>query len=580
MARWDTDVINWHNVNLAQGFRAGTVYWMQSQDPAHLESAERNYQKAMGIYGQFSGGTFVADENARPGYIDPRGGFETCGIIEFMHSFQMLTKISGNPIWADRCEEIAFNSLPAAMTPDLKGLHYLTCANQVQLDRHNKSPAVQNGGTMFSYSPFEVYRCCQHNVSHGWPYYAEELWLATPDNGLCASLYAASEVSAKVANGTQIKIVEETDYPFSDSIHLKLITAQPVEFPLYLRVPRWCVDASLKINGQAIEISARPLSYLIVNRRWADGDTVTLTLGRRVSVRKWAKNKDSVSVDYGPLSFALRIEERWQRYGKNEQWPEWEVFPASAWNYGLELEAQDSASSFKVARKEGPLPDQPFTPETAPIQLKAKARKIPGWQMDRLNIVGLLQQSPARSAEPVEQITLIPMGAARLRISAFPVIGSGPDAHEWTALPKPRPSLYRASASHCFENDTVEALGDGLEPANSNDQSIPRFTWWDHRGTSEWAQYDLGQPRKVSGVSVYWFDDTGAGQCRLPQSWRLLYKQGDAWQAVKAAADFGAKRDAWNMVKFDAVETTALRLEVQLQPNFSGGILEWKVIGP
>jgi len=69
------------------------------------------------------------------------------------------------------------------MDPELKGLHYITSANQMQLDRHNKSPGIQNGGTMFSYSPFETYRCCQHNVSHGWPYYAEELWLATPDNG-------------------------------------------------------------------------------------------------------------------------------------------------------------------------------------------------------------------------------------------------------------------------------------------------------------------------------------------------------------------------------------------------------------
>src|SRR6185503_3985039 len=91
-------------------------------------------------------------------------------------------------------------------------------ANQVQLDRNNKAPAIENGGTMFSYSPFEVYRCCQHNVSHGWPFYAEELWLATPNRGLCASLYAASQVSAKVADGTTVMIKEATDYPFDESV--------------------------------------------------------------------------------------------------------------------------------------------------------------------------------------------------------------------------------------------------------------------------------------------------------------------------------------------------------------------------
>ena len=109
-------------------------------------------------------------------------GFETCSWVEFMHSFEMLAKMSGQPVWADRCEEIAFNSLPAALMPNFKGLHYLTCANLVQLDHRDKSPEIQNGGNQFTYNPWG-YRCCQHNVSHGWPYYAEELWLATGDRG-------------------------------------------------------------------------------------------------------------------------------------------------------------------------------------------------------------------------------------------------------------------------------------------------------------------------------------------------------------------------------------------------------------
>ncbi len=577
MQHWDRGEINWHNVNFAQGFRAGTVFWEQSKDPVDLASAGRNYDTAMGTYGQFPGGGFVADENARPGYVDPRGGFETCGIVEFMHSFEMLTKITGDPLWADRCEDIAFNSLPAALTPDEKALHYLTCANQIQLDRDNKSPDVQNGGTMFSYSPFEVYRCCQHNVSHGWPYYAEELWLATPDNGLCASLYAASEVSAKVGGGAEVHISEDTDYPFGETVTLKLATAKNVAFPLYLRVPGWCEGAAVQLNGKALDAPPHPLGFLVVNRTWADGDTLTLRLPMRISVRTWAKNKDAVSVNYGPLSFALDIKEKWQRYGNNAQWPEWEVLPGSDWNYGLVLNEAAAAKSFELVRKPGPLAAQPFTPEAAPVELKAKARKIPAWQADHLNVVGLLQPSPAKTDEPVETITLIPMGAARLRISMFPTIGTGAAAHEWTAPAKPRPSAYKASASHCNGSDTVEALGDGLEPANSNDHNVPRFTWWDHRGTREWVQYDFAQPKTVSAVEVYWFDDTGAGQCRVPQSWRVLFKDGDAWKPVAATSGFGAKPDIFNQTAFAPVETAALRLDVQLQPNFSGGILEWRV---
>jgi hypothetical protein len=345
----------------------------------------------------------------------------------------MLTKISGNPIWADRCEEIAFNSLPAALTPDLKSLHYLTCPNQVQLDKNNKSPAIQNKGTMFSYSPYEVYRCCQHNVSHGWPYYAEELWLATADGGLCASLYAASEVSAKVAGGISVSISEETDYPFGDSVRFTIEPDAPAKFPLYLRVPDWCTNASVQINGRSAYVKARPLSYIVLEQTWKSGDTVSLQLPMHISVRRWEKNNNAASVEYGPLTFSLKIGEKWTRYGGDAGWPESEVFPTTSWNYGLVFDADDPAASFKVLPKVWPPPKQPFTPDNAPLEIHAKAKKITGWKMDSLGLVGKLQPSPIKSEQPVETITLIPMGAARLRITVFPVIGRGKDAHAWKA---------------------------------------------------------------------------------------------------------------------------------------------------
>jgi hypothetical protein len=436
MADWAGGVCNWHNVNIAQGFRAPAIYYMQAKEPKYLDAAERNYRTVMGLYGQFPGGGFAGDENCRPGHGDPRQGFETCGIVEFMHSFEMLTRLSGDPLWADRNEEITFNSLPAALTPDQKALHYLTGANMIQLDRNNKSPGIQNEGTMLSYSPYEVYRCCQHNVSHGWPYYAEELWLATADGGLCASLYAASEVKARVGDGTAVTISEETDYPFSDTIRLQMSLPKAARFPLYLRIPRWSGAPAVTLNGRRLQAKAEPLSYLVIERQWADGDAVQLQLPMHVAVRKWEKNHDAVSVGYGPLWFSLRIGERWQQYGHGGDWPEWEVFPTTPWNYGLVLDKQNPAGSFELERRGGPLARQPFTADAAPLLLHAKAKRIPAWQQDRLGLIGPLQQSPVKSAEPLERVTLIPMGAARLRVTAFPAIGDGPDAHAWAALGK------------------------------------------------------------------------------------------------------------------------------------------------
>ncbi len=569
-ARWDDGIASWHGVNICQGFREPAVYYVQAKDRKYLDAAERNYQTVMTMYGQVPGGMFGADENCRPGYVSPRQGAETCSIVEAMHSNEMLLKITGDGTYADRCEEIAFNSFPPSMTPDLKALHYITSPNAVQLDQGNKAPGLQNAGCMLAYSADARYRCCQHNVAMGWPYYAEHLWTATRDNGLAAVLYAASEVKARVADGAEVTIAEATDYPFDETVTFTLSTARPVAFAFYLRIPRWCEGAKIRINDEPVEAKAKPLMYVELRRTWANGDTVVLELPMRITTTRWQTNADSVSVNRGPLTYSLRIGEKWVRCGGSDRWPDFEVFPTTPWNYGLVVNLANPATSFQVVRRPGPLPDQPFTPDAAPIQLRAQGRRIPAWQMDELGLVGLLQASPARSDEPQEPITLIPMGCARLRISAFPWIGKGPKAHDWVVPP---PAKHQAS--HKF--DEIDALSDGIAPKASNDRTVPRFTWWDHKGTEEWVTYSFDKPRKVSACEVYWFDDTGSGGCRVPASWKVLYRTGSVWRPVKNAGAYGVKPDQFNRVTFDPVETDCLKIEVVLQKTFSGGILEWKI---
>lgn len=437
-ANWTEKVASWHGVNIAQCFRQPAIFYIQSKDRKFVRATERNYETVMGLYGQVPGGMFGADEGCREGYYGPRQAAETCSMVEFMHSFEMLVKITGNPVWADRCENVAFNSFPASQTPNLKGLHYLTAPNMIQLDRHNKSPGVQNRGCMLAYSPW-IYRCCQHNVSHGWPYYAEELWLATPDNGLCASLYCASEVTAKVGDGTTVTIVESTEYPFSENVRLSISTPKQVRFPLYVRIPRWCEGTNIKVNGKRVRAKFEPLSYAALERTWGNGDIVEIEFPARITVNVWEKNKNSVSVNRGALTFSLKIGEKWVKYDGREKssdkrvidvvmkWPAYEVYPTTAWNYGLAFDAANAAASFEVIKKSGPVAEQPFTPEATPIELRAKARKIPEWKIDKQGLVGVLPESPVTSNEPLETISLIPMGCARLRVSAFPAVSTKPD---------------------------------------------------------------------------------------------------------------------------------------------------------
>lgn len=181
-ANWVDNLPSPHNVNIAQGFREPAQYALRSPSTALTQAAYQNYTAVMTGWGQFPGGGFAGDENTRPGTGDPRQGFETCGIVEFMASHELLTRITGDPVWADRCEDLAFNSLPAALDPAGQAIHYITSANSVDLDNTAKTQGqFQNGFAMQSYQAgVDQYRCCPHNYGMGWTYFTEELWLATP----------------------------------------------------------------------------------------------------------------------------------------------------------------------------------------------------------------------------------------------------------------------------------------------------------------------------------------------------------------------------------------------------------------
>ena len=184
------DLPNWHNVNIAECFREPAEHYLQTHDDAELQATYADFKEVRKRYGQVPGGMFGGDENCRPGYTDPRQAIETCGMVEQMLSDELLMQISGDPFWADNCENVAFNTYPAALTPDLRALRYLTAPNMVVSDAKNHAPGMQNGGPFLMMNPFSS-RCCQHNHSMGWPYFDKHLWLATPDNGLCAAVYSA-----------------------------------------------------------------------------------------------------------------------------------------------------------------------------------------------------------------------------------------------------------------------------------------------------------------------------------------------------------------------------------------------------
>ncbi|MDE5848149.1 MAG: glycoside hydrolase family 127 protein, partial [Muribaculaceae bacterium] len=431
------DLPNWHGVNVAQGFREPATYYMYTGDSDMLNATYNAFDTMRRRYGQMPGGMYAADENAREGYFDPRNGAETCAMVEQMASDEILMGITGDPFWADHCENVALNSFTASMTPDMKALRYITSANMAISDEKLHGPSIDNNlHGMLSMSPFSS-RCCQHNHGMGWPYYAEHLVMATADGGLATMLYAANETSALVADGKNVTLTETTNYPFDDTVTLTLNTEDAVAFPMYLRIPEWAEGASVKVNGVAQPAADAAGKYVCLNREWNDGDVVELTMPMSVSANVWQQNKGSVSVNYGPLTLSLKIDEisephdsrdkdfvqddsHWQEGVDASLWPCYVLRPGSDWNYALKVDKDNLPVEFSVVKKDWPADDFPFTLESVPLEFHAKGVQIPSWGYDETGMTDLLPTKYVERSNTDTPLTLVPMGAARLRIAAFP----------------------------------------------------------------------------------------------------------------------------------------------------------------
>ena len=583
-ASWMNIATGGHNVDFSQGFRKPALFYQQNKEPKFLETTERQWDSIMGIYGQVPGGAFGGDEFARPGYTDPRQAIETCGAVEMMISDEILTRITGDTKWADRCENIAFNTLPATTTTDMKGLRYLTSPNQVNSDARSKAPELADGGPMQVMNPHD-HRCCQHNSGAGWPYFAQSLWAASPGNGLAAVMYGPSSVTAKVGKGATVTLDEDTKYPFDGTVTIKIKADAPAEFPLHLRVPGWCAEnVKLMLNNKPLAVQTRPGTFLRINRTWKTGDTLVMQLPMSLTLTTWKENHNSVSINRGPLTFSVKIGEKLVPYQPDrikEPWPAFEIVPTTPWNYALQLDPANLAKSLRVVSKPWPADNMPFTHEGAPVEIAAQARKLPNWKEDHLGLVDKLQNSPVKSSEPVETITLIPMGAGRLRLSALPVLGTGADAREWQLPPEPLVSYSRGG------DDPYEAMFDGKVGKSSSDTRVPRFTTYSfggiEHGKMHWVRRNFDKPLTVSECAVYWFDESPTkGDVRLPKKWRVMYLSGKDWKEVENPGSYGVEPDKFNTVKFKPVTTSALRLEVQTQnepTRYAMGIAEWTIPG-
>jgi len=280
----ESEWLDHHVVNLAQRVGYPGSYYQRAGDKSLLDRGEYYYRQFIGTWGQQPRGAYAADERIRPGKVDPRQGIETCAMVELAKTWYHLGETTGDALYADRTEDIMLNHFAAAQTPDLKALHYITASNQPQLDA-SENHDLYNKGRQVCYSPW-IYRCCQHNVAMGWPWYVRNLWKASADNGLVAWMYGASTVRAQVNKGVEVTLDETTDYPFDGAVRLTLHTESAVTFPLYLRVPDWCADPRFTINTDEHRPDPLAAKRLAQRRPWAPE---LLALDRRALAALWRR---------------------------------------------------------------------------------------------------------------------------------------------------------------------------------------------------------------------------------------------------------------------------------------------------
>ncbi len=399
-----------HVVNNAMAVKTSAV-WSQVSGDASDRKAVYQLLEVMDRYHGMPSGVHGGDEHYAGN--SPVQGTELCAVAEGMYSLQNVIAIVGDPALADRLEKIAYNALPGTFDKTMWAHQYDQQPNQV-LCSVNRRSWTTNGPESNLYGLEPNFGCCTANMHQGWPKYVANLWMATPDEGLAAIAYGPSEVKTVVKSGVKVQVVEDTEYPFRDRIKLTVNPEKAAAFPLVVRIPKWATLASVKVNGTA-EAAVKPGTFHRLSRTWKQGDVVELTFPMEPRLSRWYQN--SMAIDRGPLVFSLKIGEDWRKLKDRAPAADWEVHPTTDWNYGLLVNEKTLAKQVKVTEK--PIGDYPYSPEGAPVQLTVPGRKLPQWKMEN-GSAAPPPQGPVSSTTPVEQVTLIPYGAAKLRITEFP----------------------------------------------------------------------------------------------------------------------------------------------------------------
>ncbi|WP_374119739.1 hypothetical protein [Flavobacterium sp. LHD-80] len=325
----------------------------------------------------------------------------------------------------DALERATFNAMPSQTTENYNEKQYFQMANQIE---------IQRGVYAFSL-PFDRqmnnvlgarsgYTCCYANMHQGWTKFAQHLWYKNKSNGIAALIYSPNVLSTTVgAEKQKIAITENTQYPFNDNIDFQMEMKKSVQFQFQLRIPTWCTNAEIYVNNQKVSFETKN-GIVTLDQKWNNKDKITLKLPMKVQASSWADN--SKTIERGPLVYALKMEEKWDKANQENEGEYFILNSSSKWNYGLWEESVKDLDKNVQVKQIGLKENFKWNLENAPIELTIKSKQIPDWKavngLAYLPVSGRDGVYKGNVDANLETITLVPIGFTKLRVVAFPLV--------------------------------------------------------------------------------------------------------------------------------------------------------------
>lgn len=395
-----------HVVNLAMALKSEALISRITGEDSNAFA-----EKMIALLQQYHGtavGHFTGDECLSG--TSPIQGTELCGVTEAMYSYEVLFSMTGNLNWLDRLELLAYNALPAAISPDMWTHQYDQMTNQIACVKFPDQPIFRTNGQeshLFGLEP--NFGCCTANFNQGWPKFALSTFFQSK-SGIVSAALAPGKVTTAI-NGSNVSVELETLYPFRNQLLYTVTAEDPVEFDLDIRIPSWVTSAL--VDGKQAE---RGTLYRI-SRRWQG--TVQIRLELNLEARFVERPDNLVCLQRGALVYSVSIEEEWNRLeyvrdGVERTFPycDYELYPKSAWNYAF------AGENFAVLEHDSF--DLPFSSVNPPIRLSAEMVEIDWGFEDGYEHV--CARSP-RERIPISEkkrVILHPYGCTNLRMTEMP----------------------------------------------------------------------------------------------------------------------------------------------------------------